>query len=314
MPASTTLVLDDLDAYAAAIHPGGVNGLLATHAGRFEARLTRLNLHGVQLLRVWEHLGRIAFLDVNADTLLIALPAVPRSSLLWGGVPTGSNELLIAGPGSAVHARLVRPSRWGEIRIDLPLFTKYGRALMGEAFRVPRDVRLWRPSGSAFEALTSLHAAAMGRTQSRPEVPWTAREMHGLEQELIEVITDCLSEGAIQTNRLRSDVMVRFERLCQANPDRALRLTDLSTALGISEQILRALCRAHLGMDPEAYPPLYRLHQVRRSLRSAPPTNTQIVEIAIAHGFTDWDQFSADYFGLFGEAPSATPRPAAPHR
>lgn len=306
-------MLDDPDTYAAAIHPGSVNGLLATHAGPFEAGLTRLDLHGVQLLLVWEQLGRIAFLDVNAETLLIALPAVPRTSLLWGGVATGSSELLIAGPGSAVHTRLARPSRWGEIRLGLPLFTKYGRALMGEAFRVPRDVSIWRPDGSAFEALTRLHAAAMRRARSRPEALWTAREMLGLKQELIEAVTDCLAEGTNQTNPLQSDVMVRFERLCRANPDRALRLTDMSTALGTSERILRALCQTHLGMDPEAYPRLYRLHQVRRILRNAPPTSTGIAEIAMAHGFTDWDRFSAAYFAAFGETPSAKWRAAAQH-
>ncbi len=141
MPASTTLVLDDLDAYTATIRPDGVDGLLATDAGRFDAKLTRLDLHGVQLLRVWEHLGRIAYLEVQADTLLIALPAVPRSSLFWGGVSTGLKELLIAGPGGVVHARLVRPARWGEIRIDPTLLTKYGRALTGKAFRVPSAAR-----------------------------------------------------------------------------------------------------------------------------------------------------------------------------
>jgi AraC family transcriptional regulator, ethanolamine operon transcriptional activator len=275
---------------------------------RFEARLTRLDLCDVQLLAGRERLGRLAFLDVTPKTLLIALPSVPRLALLWAGMPVGTGELLIMGPGSAVHARTAGTCRWSEIRITRSTLARYGRAMLGRSFRLPRGVCLWRPSPLAFGVLTRLHSAAVRRAQARPETPLAAEARHTLEQELIEAIIDCLSDGTPVPRPGQSDLIVRFEHLCQANADRALRLAEVIADLGTLERALRTECRIHLGMGPHAYMQLHRLQRVRHALRTAHPASTTIAQIARAHGFTELGRFASRYRALFGEQPSTTLR------
>jgi AraC family transcriptional regulator, ethanolamine operon transcriptional activator len=304
----TSLLFDDRDAYAAAIRAGCRSELLAVDVGAFEARLTRLDLCGVQLLAGWERRGRIAFLDVTPETVLIALPSVPRTALLWAGVPVGADEMLIVGPGNAVHARAANACQWGEIRIARHTLARYGRAVRGASFRLPRGICVWRPSQPTFDVLTRLHRAAVRSAQSRPEGPLVPEALHGQQQEFIEAIIDCLSDGTPVSRPSGSDLMARFEHLCQANGNRVLRLAEVVAVLGTREKTLHTQCRLHLGMGPLAYMQLHRLHRAWRALRSAHPANTTIAQIARSQGFTEPGRFASRYRALFGELPSATLR------
>jgi AraC-like DNA-binding protein len=100
--------------------------------------------------------------------------------------------------------------------------------------------------------------------------------------------------------------MARFEALIEANPDRAMYLTEVCQAVGVTERTFRTCCQDYLGMSPIRYLTLRRLHQVRRELRKADPHNTTVTEIATRHGFWELGRFSMSYRELFAELPSVT--------
>ena len=60
------------------------------------------------------------------------------------------------------------------------------------------------------------------------------------------------------------------------------------------------------GMSPMAYLKTLRLQTVHRALKTADPTNTNIIAIANQFGFWSMGHFSRDYKQMFDELPSAT--------
>ena len=91
----------------------------------------------------------------------------------------------------------------------------------------------------------------MGRAPaaaSRPETLIGAEAAHGLEQQSIHALVECLSTGpahATPPATLRhQDIVVRFEGLLQAQPERDLRIGEICAALGVSERTRAACARS----------------------------------------------------------------------
>jgi AraC-like DNA-binding protein len=85
--------------------------------------------------------------------------------------------------------------------------------------------------------------------------------VHGLEQQLIHALVDCLSAGSIDeetpTARRHRSILTRFEDLlhAQAFPG----MTEICATLGVSERMLREACGKYLGMGPSRYRRLRRM-------------------------------------------------------
>jgi AraC-like DNA-binding protein len=129
----------------------------------------------------------------------------------------------------------------------------------------------------------------------------------------------CLAEGAgieITAGRRRHDAIIaRLEDFLAENQDRAVYLTELCAATGVSERTLRSACEDHLGMAPIRYLTLRRMHLVRRALLRADASKTTVTHIVTNYGFWELGRFSVAYRTLFGELPSETLRRPAqdPH-
>jgi len=105
--------------------------------------------------------------------------------------------------------------------------------------------------------------------------------------------------------------MQRFEQMIEAHREEPLYLTDVCAAVGVSDQSLRLYCQELLGMGPQRYLWLRRMHQARRALTLADPAETTVTMIANDHGFAELGRFAVAYRELFGERPSMTLRRAA---
>jgi AraC-like DNA-binding protein len=144
----------------------------------------------------------------------------------------------------------------------------------------------------------------------RPQTFLNAEAAHGLEQQLIHALINCLSagsaiEGTLAAHR-HQGIMVAFEGLLQTRPDRLPRMAESSAVLGISGRLLRSLCAKHLGMSGTCYIRLSRLSLVRRILRHADCAATTVSEVARRYGFHDLGRFAINYRRAFGELPFAT--------
>jgi AraC-like DNA-binding protein len=310
MPSSVTSVFSEPGDFEAALREDGVLSTLVTGRGQFRARLTQLTLHRLRLLAAEEHLPRIAFVAVPADAVLVLLPISNGASPIWGGIGMRAGEIITLGPDHRAHARTDGPCRWGTIRLPARDLARYGRALSGAGFAVPQFVARWRPPPAARRELRQLHRAAIRATENRPGVLIDAEAAHGLEQQLIDALVECLSaesaEEATSAARWHQDAVVRFERLFEAQRGWNLRMAEICAALGVSERLLRNLCAEHLGMSPTSYLRLHRISLAHRALGRGDSAAASVSEVARRYGFRHFGRFAADYHALFGELPSAT--------
>jgi AraC-like DNA-binding protein len=256
MPASVTSVFSEPDDFQAALRADGVLSLLVTGHGQFRARLTQVTLQRLYLSAGDEQLSRIAFVAVPPGTILVALPIGDRPAPIWGGIAMQAGEVLTFGPGEHIHARTGGPCRWGAIRAPSEYLAQYGRALSGAELVIGPAAR-WRPLRGALRQLRHLHQAAVLRVEARSEVFADFEAAHGLEQQLIHALVECLANGSpildARATVEHRDVAVRFEALLQAQREPSLRIAEIRKLLGVSVPALRTACKEQLGMGPLAY-------------------------------------------------------------
>jgi len=221
------------------------------------------------------------------------------------------HEIITLGPGQRVHVRTDGPCRWGTIRLPAQDLAGYGRALRGAGFVVPQFVARWQPPPAARRELRHLHQVAIRAAEAGSTAFTDGEAVHGLEQQLIEALVECLSAGPsevkVSAHRHR-EILARFEGLLQMQP--ALRVAEICAALGVTDRTLRRCCEEHLGKSPSSYLRLHRMQQVQRALHSGNSDAVTVAEVARRYGVRHLDRFAAAYYALYGELPSATLRRA----
>lgn len=318
MPGCITSTFSEPDDFAAALRQEGCLRLLITGRGQFQARLTQIVLHRQRLSAAEERLSRIAFITVPRNMVLIWFGLSGGTHPIWGGISVKPEEIVALGPGESLHVRTDGPYRWGAIWLPSEAVIRYGSALTGAEFPVPWVGYLWRPRPTAGMRLRRLHAAAIRIAKVRPHAVIDAQAAHGLEQQLIHAVIECLTTGSMvathRSRRRHQETMVRFEQLLQRQPNQGLVIAEFSAALGVSERLLRDLCTEHLGMSATRYDRLHRMSAVRSILRSGEHDATSVSEVARRHGFRDLGRFALNYRAAFGELPSTTLRRGADRR
>lgn len=310
MPGSVTSVFGEAADFETALRPEGCLSLLVTGRGSFRARLTQITLDRLRLASTEEELARVAYIAVPADTVLVGWPIGENPASLWGGIEIRAGDMLTLGPGQRIHAKTDGACRWGAIRLPDEELLSYGRALCGPNFFAPPAPAVWQPA-PASRHLAQLHRAAIRMAEARSGALTDAEAAHGLEQQMIHALIECVSRGPVAetpaADRHRS-VLAGFEDLLQADPP--LSIGEICATLRVSERLLRGCCAKHLGMGPSQYSRLRRMQRVRRALRKENPDTASVSELAERYGFRDLGRFASDYRALYGELPLTTLRRA----
>ena len=131
---------------------------------------------------------------------------------------------------------------------------------------------------------------------------------HDLEQQLIHALVECLTESTSNFLVEGDRVMTSFEDLLLTEPNRPWRVAEVSRRLGMSDRLVRESCQACVGMSPQHFIRLQRLHAVHRALRHPASSSTSVSEVGHQHGFRHLSRLAVDYRTLFGELPSHTLR------
>jgi AraC-like DNA-binding protein len=317
MPDSILSAFSDAEDFGTAMRAEGCISFLITARGQFRARLIQLSLNEMRLAATEEELPRIAFVAVPEDVLTIVFPVGTAVAPVCGGLRIRVGELMTASPGTRFHARSDGALRWGMIRLTADRLSQYGIALRGPGFSIAPALRLWRPPSAAGRHLRSLFSAAIRMVVRCPHAVIDAEASHGLEQQLLHVLVDCLAKVTTdhepRDGPANQDIMVRFEQLIERGDSIDASMTQISTQLGVSERRLRHLCAEHLGMSPASYDRCRRMSLARRTLRRLDPSSPTVAAIARLNGFRDPGRFAIKYRATFGELPSATLRHARLH-
>ena len=257
MPISVTSVFSEAEDFAVAMRGEGCLALLVTGGGQFRARLTQVALHSLRLSATDEHLPRIALVALPADMILVSLPRGKGPAPIWGGITIGAGEIMTLGPGQRLHMRTDGPCRWGSIWLPVAELAQYGSAVTGAPFPVPSAARRWRLRPATMRHLRHLHSAAIGLVERRSRAVIDAAAAHGLEQQLIYALIECLSKSSTidpaPATCEHRDVALRLEALLQTHPEQYLRMTEICSAIDVSERALRISCEEQLGMGPTEY-------------------------------------------------------------
>ena len=310
MPGSVTSAFSESEDFEAACRAEGCCGLLITGRGQFRASFTQIALHVLRLSATQEKLSRIAFMAVPADVILVTFPLSGAPSPIYGGIGSQSGEIVTLGPGEQLHARTAGPSHEGAIWLPISELVRYGCALTGDSFTLPPAVRRWHPPPWAEARLRALHAAAIRLAANDPRVLVDAEAAHGLEQQLIHSVVECLAGRSeypdTRSARRHRNIMVKFEQLLLVEPERRIPIAEICAKLGVSQRLLRSLCAEHLGMGPTRYDRLRRMSLARDSLRRGDGALAVVADVAARYGFLSPGRFAVNYRASFGESPSAT--------
>lgn len=219
-----TLLLGGPDEFQAALSSEGSVSLFTTTCGQFRARVTRVELHRLRLSAIDEHLPRIGFLAVPTDMVLVSFPIGDQPGPMWGGIRPSRSEFITFGPGHRVHMRTQGPCRWGAIWFSARELAGYFHDLTEVALAIPSVAQTLRPPSAPGRRLLQFHGAAIRAAEARPETIVNAAAAHGMEQQLIEALVECLSAG-VSTKKQRQDTDIGQSWLVSRNssgPSRTL--------------------------------------------------------------------------------------------
>jgi AraC-like DNA-binding protein len=311
MLASSAHSFADPDAFASSVRASKVQ-LTLTGAGDFEAKIVRIDLHRLWLQRFDDNLPRVAHAANLKGRAIIMFRAGPGPELLRNGRPLELSALRRCADGQESYERSAGRAVRGAMSLPVEDLAEFGAKMAGCDLSPPPLEQIVVPSPVALARLQRLHTAAGFLAEHAPEILASPEAARGLEQALIQSLIHCLAptdgHADIAGSRRSNQIMKRFRMMIETNPDRVIHLPELCRAVGVSGRLLRACCQEYLGMGPNRYLWLRRMHLAHRALALADPSATSVTEIATAYGFWELGRFSIGYRALFGEKPSAALR------
>jgi AraC-like DNA-binding protein len=265
----------------------------------------------LQLLRSEENLPRIAYISLVPTLAFVGFATRPDPPMFWGGVELQTGDIILHCRGERFHQRTTGPCGWSLVGLAPAHLERYCEALSGKPLSLPVAARILRPATRDTARLRRLHAQACRLAETRPKVLAHPEVARAIEQGLIHALVTCLAakvrdDGSARGHHTR--MMVRFEEVLAAHPNRSLPMPELCALIGVTERTLRSCCAEFLGICPSRYMLLRRLKAVRIALRDADPATASVAEIAGGCGFTELGRFAGVYRTAFGESPSTTLR------
>ncbi|HUN96210.1 MAG TPA: helix-turn-helix domain-containing protein, partial [Bradyrhizobium sp.] len=262
------------------------------------------------LARYQLSLPHVSSVTLDPDRRIIGF-LTESGSLRYCGRKISLGDIIINKPDAA-HQVSASSLSGGAMSLPVDDLHAAAEAVVGRGLSKTLEKLVIRPDSALVSRLVKLHRAVAQLARETPELLDLAEVCRALEEQLIHLMVRCLTEGAGSEikagDRRHSAVITRFEEFLEANPDRAIYLTELCAAIGVAERTLRAACEEHMGMGPIRFLTLRRMHLVRRALLNARPSDATVTHIVTDHGFWELGRFSVAYRALFEESPLETLR------
>jgi AraC-like DNA-binding protein len=300
----------DPDEYQSAIHAGDDLYSLLRH-GDFRAELTSVEIGRLTLQRGREVLPRLASSGMPPNRVgILGWPGDGRLPIVRGA-QMRPGELMCLGLGMQSHHRTSGPNEFVSLTLDQTELDRAAIDLTGNRLAITSGEVL-RPPGHLREWFFSVIYSAIRAVQATPMILASPQATAALEQALVRPMILCMVQGEVQMESIprgrRAVIAKRFEATVDGNFDTPLLVPDLCRMIGVPGRTLRALCQEQLGMSPQRFLALRRLHLTRRALLRSDHRSMTVTDIVTGHGVWELGRFAVAYKSLFGESPSATLR------
>jgi AraC-like DNA-binding protein len=300
---------DDPEAYRTGVR--GACNLFLLCRGAFQAELTSIQVGRITVLRGRENLARVAHVSVEPGRIRLMTWLRDDQEPVIGGVTMRRGDLLYCGPGMETYHRTGGANEFISIRLDLCDMQRAARDLAGCEFDVPSGKVLQLPA-NVRNRLCSVIASVLRVAEDGPVIPDLSPAAAAMELALLRVIVMCLLQGSVRmqgiSHERRAAIARRFEEAVELNFDLPLLVPDICAIIGVPPRTLHKACQEQLGISPQRFMALRRLHLTRHALLRADHRVTTVTNIAMEHGFWELGRFAGAYKSLFGETPSATLR------
>lgn len=162
---------------------------------------------------------------------------------------------------------------------------------------VSEEATRYAPEFAAVRASLSRLAEAMGERAAL----FTEAAFYGLAASLVRHFPPRLGEVAFQPDEKKQRAMQRILAYLRKNYRRKLSLEVLSEESGYSAGYLSQLFKANIGINFHDYLTRLRLREATRELSQG---EGKILDVALAHGFSDLKSFNAAFKRTFRKSPS----------
>jgi len=320
MTAISTQTYSDPDEFSHGVRAAHIEGLVFANPKGFRADLVRVSLERLWLQTGRESAPRSAHLTIASDrSPIFFLTDERQPTIQQSGVDVSAAEIVFFGRGASHFQRAPSALRWATMSLSHDDLAASSIALLGKELGASATSRIIRPSRHLLAKLRGLHDAARKVFGNAAETLPHSEVARSIEQSTIEALVACLASGdEIPTSRRalnHTAVMARFENWLEINLGKPVYLVDACAAVGVSERTLRICCQEHLGVSPNRYLWIRRMHLAHGALRRASMIATTVSSIATSFGFWELGRFAVEYRKLFGEMPRATlARSLARHR
>jgi hypothetical protein len=188
VPSSSVRTFTETDEYAAALQQGPVQ-ITVMQRGRFAAKLCTVHLHHVWIQRLSEELARTSHVETQCRRAFFMFRTQPGPSVIRNGIELSVTNIARLRCGDGYYLRTSGPSSHAGISLPLEDVSCLGVPGVG---RVPpeEDNVTITPSPEAMTKLQRLCASAEELAECAPAVLAHPEAARGLEQALIEAITD----------------------------------------------------------------------------------------------------------------------------
>jgi len=280
-----------------------------TEKGRFWAHSELAKLGALLLERRQEKLARITRVSVAQPTIVFLTEPGPSGFI--DGAEFGSGMVLALASDDTSHVtRTTGPSRWSAVALASEDIRATLQSSLGASGIWTKGSSIIVPPPDRLARLRALHRSAFTlATTHAAESIAPAREAE-LQDALFGALVSCLERPievpktlAEQRHRL---IVRRFQELLEDFPATNLYMPEICQTLGVPGRTLRMACQNQLGLSPNRYQHLRRLHLARRILQRENPEATTVTAIATSLGFWELGRFSVLYRDMFGETPSMT--------
>ena len=300
----------DFDAYAAAIEDADLSMKLP-RLDRSQWTMHYLNLpHSIHVQVAHEGSGSLPTGAIREDGFVLFLV---EGDCRANGERVDRDSFFLMPQGREFCLPTKGENEW--MAVFIPYATAEATEITSSREVIQNSTRVVHPSRGATDRLRSCIKRFVVNAQAERSLLQEVVSVTSFHDALADCVKDCLFARAAKSTRttgrpriVDADLVARAVELIEDSPETTPTLPELVATLGISERSVQTGFKKYLGVSPQRYFELSRLHRARQRLLAGQIPETTVTKVAAQLGMWDLGRFAGRYAMLFGEKPSETLR------